>query len=247
MTFISGFAGAPVLLAAVSLIATPAAAADLPRTSVRTAVPASATVNSAEEVYEGHRRWRRDRVDAGDILAGVLILGGIAAVASAAKRAGDDRYRDRDYRYREPAYRYRDRPGYRYDSGSGIDRAVSMCMSEIERDARVESVDGVNRTGVGWMVSGTLYNGEGFTCRIGNDGRIEGVDYGARDAGYDSGDDRQWDDERYRSAWADVDADRETPAAAPREQEQQPAYPGGPVDGDLDEDDFGTGYQVRDD
>ena len=35
--------------------------------------------------WGGHHR-HRDRVDAGDIIAGVLILGGIAAIASAASR-----------------------------------------------------------------------------------------------------------------------------------------------------------------
>ena len=30
----------------------------------------------------------------------------------------------------------------------------------------------VSRDGEGWMVTGRVYNGDGFFCRIGNDGRI---------------------------------------------------------------------------
>ena len=43
----------------------------------------------------------RDRgIDAGDVIAGALIIGGIAAVASAAKNNRyDDRYRTRGYGY----------------------------------------------------------------------------------------------------------------------------------------------------
>jgi hypothetical protein len=52
-----------------------------------TATPASA------------RHWRhRDRVDTGDVLAGILIIGGIAAVASAASKSSRNREAN-DYRY----------------------------------------------------------------------------------------------------------------------------------------------------
>ena len=57
-----------------------------------TATPASA------------RHWRHhDRVDGGDVLAGVLILGGIAAVAAAASSSNRSR-EARDYRYPDSRY-----------------------------------------------------------------------------------------------------------------------------------------------
>ncbi len=68
----------------------------------------------------GHRRYRhrRDRgVDAGDVLAGILIIGGIAAIANAAK-GSSERYPTRDSRYPEPR-----RGGVSYDDGRGCDRA----------------------------------------------------------------------------------------------------------------------------
>lgn len=244
------FAAASALLAAVSLGATPAAAADLPVSTARSAVAVDLGWDVGDEVYERHRRWghrrwhHRNRIDGGDVLAGILVIGGIAAIASAAsKNNRERRYRDRDYRYRDGDYRYRERRGdSRYSGGgSGIDRAVSMCLSEIERDVRVDSVDNVSRTGSGWVVSGALYNGEPFTCRIDSNGRIDAIDFGVRGAAYQQHDDRQHSDERYRSAWADVDG-RAVPSAA-AQSEQVPAYPGGPVDGDLTEDQMGTGYQ----
>ena len=99
----------------------------------------------------------------------------------------------------------------------GIDRAVDMCAREVERNGQVETVDSVNRTGQGWAVTGQLRTGAPFTCSIGPDGRIEGVDFGARGAQVE---DRQWDDDRYAAARAAQDGTG------------TPAYPGGPLPGD---------------
>ncbi len=213
--------------AALSTIATPAAAAELPLASSRASAAVAPVVSSNDQNAQGYRwdrgRYRhghrhRHRTSVGDVLTGVLILGGIAAVASAASR--NNRARD-DYRYRD----YRPYRGdSRYDDSRGIDNAVRMCVDAIERNVRVESVDGVDRTGAGWRVNGALFDGRGFTCRIGPDGRIDSVDYGQRSGGYDtSAADGQWDDDQYRAAWARTEG---TPLAA------QPAYPGGPLPGE---------------
>src|SRR3546814_7495916 len=100
-----------------------------------------------------------------------------------------------------------------------------MVVTQVERDVRVDSVDSVDRTGEGWRVAGTLYNGEGFTCRIGADGRIDTIDY----AGFAARDDRQLGDDRYRAAWANLE--RQSSAPVPQ-AEAQPAYPGGPLPGE---------------
>ncbi len=145
--------------AAVSLIATPAMARD----------------------HWGHGRHHGNGISAGDVFAGVLILGGIAAIAGA---ASNDRNRDDDYRYREPYPDqhpvYREQPGYSGTAyGGGIDSAVSQCVGEVERgDERVAAVDNAARTANGWQISGQLDAGGNFSRAIDNDGRIRSVDLG---------------------------------------------------------------------
>ena len=211
-------------LASTSLLAMPASAAVMP--IGRTADVASTALPTA-----GHSGWgryrRHDRVDAGDIIAGVLVLGGIAAVASAASRANR---RDRSYPYPQ---RYPDqRPQYRTNA-RGIDGAVDMCVREIERNARVADVDSVERTANGWRVTGSMASGGFFDCSIGADGRIDRLDTDAAPnalgGAFFGGEDRQYDDDAYYSARARMDA-------APAEQGALPAYPGGPVPGEVDGD-----------
>lgn len=148
------------------------------------------------------RHYRHnDRIDGGDVLAGVLILGGIAAVASAASKSNRDRSNSDD-RYRQTRYPdrgyptepdYRDSRDYRGDDsrygssrssessnrsdwrGAGnIDGAVNACVSELERgNQRVGSVEGVNREADAWRVDGRLEDGRSFSCTAGSDGRIQ--------------------------------------------------------------------------
>lgn len=254
MSSLNRIAAVPALVAAFSMFATPASAADLRVSTSRSAVAADMAWDASEdEVYQRHRRYRdyryrNHRIDAGDVLAGVVILGGIAAIANAVKRSE----RDERYRYREDRYRYRD-SRYRSEDAGGIDRAVSNCVSRIERDVRVDTVDAIERRGEGWLVSGSLYNGEAFTCSIDRNWRVDGVDFfdgraGADDDAdrYEARDDRQWDDTRYQAAWADLGDEADRPTPAPVRDGAAPAYPGGPVDGDLDEDEIGTGYPGAD-
>ena len=198
MALMRPFAAASTSLAAFSL-AMPAAALELPQ-------PAPVSAHHAPAAYEGetahNHRWGRyrgrDRIDAGDVIAGVLILGTIAAVASAGNR-DRDRVERRPPPFPDDNYRYR---SGEYDrDGRGLDRAVDMCVDEIERGSdRVGEVDGANRTGEGWSVSGALESGAGFTCRIDNMGRIRAVDIGGARAAFEPAEDRQYDDDVYARA-----------------------------------------------
>lgn len=209
------------LAAVLSMVATPVLAADIP-------LPRAAHAAAPADDIAQHRRRHNNGVDAGDIIAGVLVLGGIAAIAGAASKA--DR-RDRDYRdYPEPRP-YPEDPRYRaptepyrgdYQSGGqsgGMDRAVDMCVAEVERSAQVGTVDNASRNGDGWFISGETGNGAPWTCRIGNDGRISDVDLGDNYRSDNSGyaapsDDRyadggqntgsQYDDETYARARAQL-------------------------------------------
>ena len=239
------------LTAALAFAATPAAAAELPSaaSAFNNNLPTYDVFDADALTAEHHRRWRyrgyrgyrhRNRIDAGDVLAGVLVIGGIAAIASAASNSErrERRYRDERYRdYRDDRRDYRDRRDTRRSSGSGrgIDGAVDQCLTEIERDVRVDQVDSVDRTGQGWRVTGTIFNGDRFTCTIDENGRIEAVDYGAGFAAATSAPDNQYSDDRYRAAWANVDSNRASSSPEPQGRaEQLPAYPGGPIDGDLE-------------
>ncbi len=270
------------MVAAVSMAATPAYAADMapvgePQTGSAFGIDFSTMDASdqqwfdpAAETAEYRRRWRGRRhrrgIRGGDILAGALVIGGIAAIASA---ASNNRRRDRDVvvvernRYRDDDRRYDDRRSNpRRSSGSGLDNAVSICLDEIERDVRVDSVDNASRDASGWVVSGTLFNGSAFSCRIGSNGRVSGVDYsGFSGVNYETGEIRsgsepqrapgQWSDVRYQEARAAIpqqepDGDRAAtttlalaevdgdrqPLNAASANDPQPAYPGGPLPGE---------------
>lgn len=243
----TGFRNAAAAAALFSMVATPVAAADLSVSSQRSAY-AQSGYDAAQDKAERYRRWRgRDRVDAGDVIAGVAIIAGIAAIASAV----DSSNKRKRERYEEPRddYRY-DAPRYdqqrQYQSGN-LDRAVNACTSAVSQDVRVDSVDQVSRVGEGWEVRGRIYNGSSFTCAVSGDGRIDRIDYaggyqgsadtyGAGDYGADAGEaPGQLSDDAYAMARA-AQGGGYVPQAAP--QGAQPAYPGGPlpedeIDGDL--------------
>lgn len=233
----------PALIAALSLTATPVAAAELP--VLRGDAPVQVTETSNYGGGWGRHRYRnRGRSTAGDVLGAVLVIGTIAAVANAATKA---QYR-RGYPYRVPApapYPYPDRRDYRPQGPRGVEGAADMCLREIERDARVDDVAHVERNASGWIVTGEMADGEGFTCTIDGDGRIERIevggrptlpsDYEARSEGGRA--------ESYRAPEVESDDDaplRDYPAGAEAEIETQaddgpqPAYPGGPLPGDED-------------
>ena len=154
---------------------------------------------SATPAMAGDRN--RDRgVDAGDIIAGAVIIGGIAALAGAFDNDRDDR-RYRDSRYRDRDYRG-DNRGYdnRYNRG-GRDRAeqaVTRCIRAAEgqayragyRYARVTEIRDVDRGRRGFEVQGRIevgdrgngYRGRGgfdrgrFTCDLSR-GRVNYIDF----------------------------------------------------------------------
>lgn len=132
----------------------------------------------------GHRR-HRNRIDGGDILAGILVIGGIAAIASAAsKNERDRRYEDRDYRYDERRNNDR-RSDNRINQGNeSMELAINVCSNAAERqagsDARVSRIQSVSRDGAGWRVEGLLTNSAelGFLCGSA-DGRVDFVQLGS--------------------------------------------------------------------
>lgn len=275
MALTSRFGAVLGLAAAASMAATPAFAADAPQGLVKQQTQGSAlftgfdenTFNSSTydgdtDISEWRRGWRRGRgwrrhrgVSAGDVLAGVLIIGGIAAVANA---ANNNRRRERDVVIVDRDDRRDNREVRRNDSTNGLESAVDQCVERIQQDVRVDSVDSVDRTSRGWVVTGALFNGTGFTCAIDNNGRIDAIDYGNlseslgtsedyREGAAQERADGQWDDQRYLAArqargealryeasstYLASNDTRPAEPLVPLTEERQPAYPGGPVPGE---------------
>ena len=279
------FAASAAFAAALSLGTPQAFALDVP-TSSSSSAPLFHTVSDAGAPlnydrygrYGRYDRYDRDRhrrghrrggIDAGDVVAGVLVIGAIAAIAGAASNNRDRRREQVETVPRRDNVRYRDdrRSDSRSDS-RGIDSAVDMCVEQVERgNTRVDSVDNASRAADGWRVSGALRDGEGWSCWIDNDGRVRSVDFGAEFSGASAGASEnvpsrnsvrfesaaaagagqpQMSDAAYARARAgqsgatfradvpsgDIDSDLRA-----REEElrsgQQPAYPGGPIEGEL--------------
>lgn len=141
-------------------------------------------------------RGRHDDIDAGDIFAGLLIIGGIAAIASAANKATPRQAERPAPDYRDPTPRYGerdDRPSWQEGRSvgavpRGIGDAVDACIAEVERGTRrVDSVDGVRRDqrggqsggqsggANGWHVEGRVQSGQAFACDVDAQGSVRRV------------------------------------------------------------------------
>ncbi len=152
--------------------------------------------------HRGHHGGH-DRIDAGDVIAGAVVIGGLAAILGAASRGGrsHDRGYDRGY---DPRYD-RDYGGYDRDGYGGEWRrtgsreAVQQCVAATERRASysgnradVTQITEIDRVRGGYEVRGRLAVDDRY-------GRYDRYD---RRAGYDRDDryDRRGydDDGRFR-------------------------------------------------
>ena len=162
------------------------------------AMVASSASPALADSYRGHDR---DGISAGDVIAGALVIGGIAAVAASAGN-------DRDYRYDRAGY-----GDYGRGWGGGYDRdrdyrfrgsprrAIEQCVFAAERNAGrysygradVTDIREVRDTRYGYEIRGRIAvnaMGRGWRQGDGYYGRGWGGDYrgwnqGLR--GYDSG------------------------------------------------------------
>lgn len=148
------------------------------------AAGALAVAATTPAMADDHRYRDRDRIGAGEIIAGAVVIGGIAALAGAFD--GDrDRWDHRDYR----GDRW-DRRGYGFNGGPRD--AVEHCVRAAENQARrfggyryanVTNVRDLDRTRFGFRIQGWIEMGDSarwggrgrgfdrvrFTCRL--DGR----------------------------------------------------------------------------
>jgi hypothetical protein len=130
--------------------------------SVTFAAPADA------QYYPRYRHYDRG-IDVGDVIAGVAIVGGIAAIAAAIGRDGDRYGYWNRYRYRD---NYRD--------------AVNSCAYEAERYGRGRvSITDVDRRGDGYRVRGVIDGSDRYRGYYGY-GRYDRYDRYDRGVRYDS-------------------------------------------------------------
>jgi hypothetical protein len=149
-----------------------------------------------------------DGISAGEVIAGAVILGGIAAVLSS--NGKNDRYDDRNYD-RDSGYRgggYDDR-GYGYSQrGGGSRAAVNQCIRDVEgysnryNRAKVTEIRDIERTQYGYKVTGKIVVRDGYRSndrydrddrynRYDRDNRYDrGDNYGRYGRGYESGYDK---------------------------------------------------------
>ena len=151
-------------------------------------VAAGAVALAAVSPAAAQDRYRdrdRDRggLSTGEVIAGVAVLGGLAAVLAASSN-NRDRDRDRDYRYD-------DRRGWN-DYQRSADRAIDQCVRAAEGQARrwsgsraeVTDIRDIDRNRRGFEVTGRI--------AVRDDYRGRGWDR----AGYRSRNDR-WDEGRF--------------------------------------------------
>lgn len=144
-----------------------------------------------------------DGIGAGEIIAGALIIGGIAAVASS---IGKDRsYRDGRY---DDRYDYGDRYDNRYDNDryarAGSRDAVQQCVAAAQRNAqrygyrgaRVTDIRDIDRKRSGYKVEGRIaVNNMGRDWRRGD--RYRGSGWGNDYRGWNNSY-RGWDSGKFK-------------------------------------------------
>jgi len=155
---------------------------------------AAAALVSVSAPAQARDRYDRDGISAGEVIAGAVVLGGLAAVIAAS-----DNDRDRYGYDRGDRYDY-DRAGYgnanRYGGGRA---AVNQCVNGVERWASrysrsdVTQIRDIERTRYGYRVKGNLVVQDGWR---GNNRGYDRYDRYDRD-GYSGGYGRGYDKGRF--------------------------------------------------
>ena len=158
----------------------------LAKGSLATVAAGAVAVSSAApaNAQDRYRDYDDDGISAGEVIAGAVVLGGIAAILSSGNR---DRYRD-DYRYNDRrGSNYYGNRGY---NGYGARAAVDQCVRAAEQQAQrytgaraeVYEVRDIDRERDGFEVKGRI----AVQDRWGG-GRYGDYRRGYRNSGWDEG------------------------------------------------------------
>ncbi|MEK6540671.1 MAG: hypothetical protein AABZ45_00970 [Pseudomonadota bacterium] len=106
-----------------------------------TAIPAGA------QNHGGRHRDRHDGISAGDVIAGAIVIGGLAAILSS---GNGNRGRDRNY------------DGYDWNRNGGSREAIERCVAAVERrggrrsDVDVRRITDIDRIRGGYQIAGNV-------------------------------------------------------------------------------------------
>lgn len=174
---------------------------------------AAAALVSVAAPAQARDRRDNDRISAGEVIAGAVILGGLAAVIASSDNDRDGRYDDRNYNrdgydYNRDGYDY-NRSGYNYNNNGGGRAAVSQCVSAVETwssrysRSNVTEIRDIQRTRYGYKVTGKLVVQDGWRGqnrgqgRYDQDNRYDNDRYGNNGNGYGQGYGRGYDKGRF--------------------------------------------------
>jgi hypothetical protein len=145
----------------------------------------------ARDDYNNHND--RGGISAGEVIAGAVVLGGIAAVLSSS--SNNDRYNDQGYngddQYNRGDDRYNNHGYYDNDRSQA---AVNQCIRAVERNssrynrAKVTDIREINRTRYGFQVTGkvSVQDGYGYRDRYDDNQRYDQRDEQRYDRGHNS-------------------------------------------------------------
>ncbi len=149
-----------------------------------TATPAAAQWNRYDR--------NRDGIGVGEVIAGAVILGGLAAILSSGNNR--DRYDERTYGDGYDGY------GYDYNRYGNSRQAVNQCVSAVQQrvaydrrggNARVDQITRIDRNSKGYTVEGRI----SVNDRYGYNNRYDNGRYNDRYGDYRYGD--RYDNRRY--------------------------------------------------
>ena len=176
-------------MACTAMAGTPVLAAGLPPAPATSPVWSPAT-DTVHDRWHGGGRWHGrhddDGIDGGDLIAGILLLGGIAAIVSASSKSDQQRRAASEqapYQPAQPPASYaapqdgRDGQVPGNDDTRALDDAADACVEAVSDHGKVDHVYRVDPSTGGYRVSGDFLGGETFACSVGN-GRVGDVYFG---------------------------------------------------------------------
>lgn len=175
--------------------------------SLLSAGAAAAALVSVSAPAQARDRYDRDNISAGEVIAGAVILGGLAAVIASSDKSRDRGYDDGrydDHGYNRDGYDYY-RSGYGYNNRYGGGRsAVNQCVNAVETRANryarsdVTEIRDIERTRYGYKVTGKLVVKDGWRGQDRGYHRYDRDDrYGDNRYGYGGGYARGYDKGRF--------------------------------------------------